>query len=282
MPQFDENIYLNIISTNRKGYLSQLGIVHPDPRYRFNERRLGRHLFDYVVSGQGYVECGGEAFEVEAGDLVYVAKWSRASYGADPYEPYEKIWFGAEGTAIEALIKCYLGDKRLAVRKNAPIEPFLRLKSIVSQSEYDEKAVMKEILEIIMCLSELPEHSESDGHRELALRIRDYIDHRLDANLSLDELADEFHLSKRHVIRVFKEKYGETPSSYHAEARFKAATRYLADTTLSVGEIAQELGYCDQSFFSQTFKKYCGHYPTEYRRLERELQNAITESSPKE
>ena len=51
----------------------------------------------------------------------------------------------------------------------------------------------------------------------------------------------------------------------NAAAKLDAARRYLSETELSVGEIAARLGYCDQSYFSASFRKTFGAYPTKWR-----------------
>ena len=58
-----------------------------------------------------------------------------------------------------------------------------------------------------------------------------------------------------------------TPGAYQCEQRLQAAARYLTETELSVGAIAAELGYCDQSFFSTAFKKHFGVYPLAWREM---------------
>lgn len=268
LDKYNESIYLNFFNNDKKGYITQLGRVLPIPGYIHTDRYLTRHLFDYVVSGHGFVTVDGRREEVSAGDFIFIRKGIIASYGTDSTDPYEKLWLGADGPAIDALIDCYLGDETLIIRHGWRTEPFLRLKSIVASSGYAEKRIMSILLELILDLAGVPDSDNSGGEfrNDLAANVRRYIDDRIIERFSLDDIAEQFHVSKRHMLRVFKEKYGVTPGAYRSESRLIAASRYLSETNFSIGEIASLLGYSDQSFFSTAFKKKFGKYPTAYRR----------------
>ena len=50
--KYDENIYVNLTNLNPRANITQFARVIPNRSYAFS-RRLGRYLFDYVVSGHG-------------------------------------------------------------------------------------------------------------------------------------------------------------------------------------------------------------------------------------
>ncbi|WP_376774384.1 helix-turn-helix domain-containing protein [Paenibacillus eucommiae] len=47
--------------------------------------------------------------------------------------------------------------------------------------------------------------------------------------------------------------------------RFEKAMKLLTGTALEVNEIAEKVGYLNQSYFNSIFKKITGVYPTRYR-----------------
>ena len=59
--KYDENIYVNLTNLNPRANITQFARVIPNRSYAFS-RRLGRYLFDYVVSGHGYVVRDGKRF----------------------------------------------------------------------------------------------------------------------------------------------------------------------------------------------------------------------------
>jgi two-component system response regulator YesN len=66
---------------------------------------------------------------------------------------------------------------------------------------------------------------------------------------------------------MFKEETGIPVTEYINMARIKKAKELLANTSLKVYEIAYEVGFNDQHYFSSVFKKIVGLSPTEYREL---------------
>lgn len=83
---------------------------------------------------------------------------------------------------------------------------------------------------------------------------------------SLDELASEIGVSRRHFFRAFKQSTGKTPHTYVAEHRLQRAADLLRATDLSATEIALECGFASSSHFTVAFKRAIGVSPSEFRR----------------
>lgn len=80
------------------------------------------------------------------------------------------------------------------------------------------------------------------------------------------ELAEEFSISETSLKNYFRGVYGQNISVYLREMRMNKAGELLATTRLSVAEIAEQVGYLNQSKFASVFKKQFGVSPLEYRR----------------
>ena len=263
--KFDENIYVNLTNLNPRANITQFARVIPNKSYAFS-RRLGRYLFDYVVSGHGYVVRGGKRITVGPGDIVYMKKGAVIEYGADAGDPYEKLWVSVDGNVADAMARIYLPGETVVILHGVPEDIFLTLKSILATTGFDERRVTHFICDLFLTLADVTDSGGmSGGGQDLAERFREYIDRRITERFTLDEASEAFHVSKRHLIRVFKVRYGATPGAYHNEAKFAAACRYLAETSYTIGEISAMLGFCDQSFFSTAFRRRYGVSPVEYR-----------------
>jgi AraC-like DNA-binding protein/ligand-binding sensor protein len=83
--------------------------------------------------------------------------------------------------------------------------------------------------------------------------------------ISLQEIADASGLSAPYFSTIFKNEMGENLSSYLNRLRVGKAATMLAETDLTLNEIAGSCGFEDQSWFSKIFKTYTGISPGKYR-----------------
>lgn len=82
---------------------------------------------------------------------------------------------------------------------------------------------------------------------------------------SVATLARQLSLSKDHYTRVFRGIAGVSPRDLIQEARLDRACRLLKETSLTVSEIADQVGYCDLYQFSRVFKQRMGRSPSTWR-----------------
>jgi len=94
----------------------------------------------------------------------------------------------------------------------------------------------------------------------------DLIHAHLADNLSLDTLATATHLTTYHFTRVFKQATGLSPHQYVLRERIEHAKVLLSTTSLSITEIAVEVGFNDQSHLHRHFKRTVGLTPRQYRK----------------
>jgi AraC family transcriptional regulator len=83
---------------------------------------------------------------------------------------------------------------------------------------------------------------------------------------TLSVLADHAGVHATHLARAFKERFGVTVTEFVRERRVAAATATLVTTSRSVGSIAADAGFADQSHFARLFRRMHGRSPREYRR----------------
>lgn len=100
----------------------------------------------------------------------------------------------------------------------------------------------------------------------LAARIGRYIDEHLEQPVGMGDLAQELGLSRRQASRVVGATMGAPFRLVLRDARLARARFLLSCTTLSVREVAAEVGFCSASHFSRTFAAAAGRAPLAYRR----------------
>ena len=85
--------------------------------------------------------------------------------------------------------------------------------------------------------------------------------------------ADSLHISQTYLSRVIRQISGKTVNNYIAEALYTDARRLLVFTDLTVKEIADQLGFSDQSSFGKFFKKKSETSPANFRDEYKKLHN---------
>jgi AraC-like DNA-binding protein len=83
--------------------------------------------------------------------------------------------------------------------------------------------------------------------------------------VSLDVLAQAVHLSKSHLVRLFRTQVGLPPHAYLLRLRISRACRLLAGG-MPIAEAAHAAGFADQSHLTRHFKYYLGLTPGAYVR----------------
>jgi len=79
-------------------------------------------------------------------------------------------------------------------------------------------------------------------------------------------LAQRAGYSVDHFSRIFKSIMGLRPQDYVIQAKIERARQLLAESNLTVGEVAERVGYQEIFYFSRQFRQKTGQSPSEYRR----------------
>lgn len=108
------------------------------------------------------------------------------------------------------------------------------------------------------------EQRYSGGHDIRAAM--DFIYTHYKEKISIRALAESCSMSLRHFERKFKGYFNLSPQQYIMKMRIHDSCEMLRTQSLSIGDIAFELGFYDQSSFTVKFKKAMGLTPLQYRK----------------
>jgi AraC family transcriptional regulator len=84
--------------------------------------------------------------------------------------------------------------------------------------------------------------------------------------LRIAVLAAEVGLHPVYLARAFRAHFGVTPGEYLRELRLRWAQAALAEAGRTIGEIAAQAGFADQSHFTREFRRAFGETPGQFRR----------------
>lgn len=93
-----------------------------------------------------------------------------------------------------------------------------------------------------------------------------YMEEHISAKLSMDLLAEVFHVSPSYIKRLFAQYKQIGAMSFFSGMKIDRAKNLLRERELNVSQIAEVLGYDNSYYFCNRFKKATGMSPLEYRR----------------
>ena len=131
------------------------------------------------------------------------------------------------------------------------------------------------LIELLVTIFRKYKKSEAlDAHRHTEYRKKELIEEAIsymhenyEKDIKLDELSMMSFFSRNYFCRLFKDVAGVTVVEYIQKLRIQNACRLLKETSDTVAEISNQVGYEDSKFFTKLFKRYTGHTPSAYRRL---------------
>lgn len=103
---------------------------------------------------------------------------------------------------------------------------------------------------------------KSDISRELDI-IKNAIIGNPEMELSIADMSQRVSISSYHLIRKFSSENGLTPHKFQMQCRIRKAQELLREG-YRVIEVAQMVGFCDQSHMDRVFRKQLGISPEEY------------------
>ena len=114
------------------------------------------------------------------------------------------------------------------------------------------------------CARFLSEGASGSG-ASAADKIISYLHENFSGAITNSQLAELFHYHPNYINSLIRAKTGMSLRSYLLNIRIAKAVTLLETTHFSVTQIAQEVGFCDISYFSNYFKKVTGRSPKEFR-----------------
>lgn len=265
--------YINISRPDSFFELMQCGYTPANPAYEIYRYKNSISVFEYVISGAGYIDSDLGRKTVRAGDFYLLRPGFIGHYYPDPNDPYQKIWANVRGSMIDRLTElCGITSQVtvMSCRDSKIYDDLRTICEIFAAFEGDElsEPIRQSSIRIADILT-IVRNELDPTEREVrpdAVRIRDYLEIHLCDDISLRTIADSMYMHEATVIRVFKERYGITPMKYLAAIRIEAAKRMI-DDGIPIGNIAGMLKFSDTSYFSYCFRKETGMTPAQYASL---------------
>lgn len=232
----------------------------------------------YILGGKGQFLIQDQLYPVDVNNLVIINPnviHTEVSLNA---QPLEYIVLGIEGIELQpndsSNGQFSLLDQFESVEISGCLRNILREMELKNPGYEDVCQAYTEILVIRLMRNTalaIPSEPHSISTNRQCAAVRRYIDLHFKEALTLEQLADEGHMNKYYLSHAFKREYGVSPINYMISRRIEESKYLLAETDLSMSQIAQLLGFSSLSYFSQVFHRTQAISPKEYRQSQKSM-----------
>lgn len=279
---YTNNAYLNNSTQDIKDKSKPLIVTSCGTYHLYTRPKLptwrprGRLDFQllYIAAGKAHFHFDGKEQIVTAGHMVlYRPKEPQKYeyYGEDQTEVY---WVHFTGGNVTNILRSYgLTDDKRVFYCGSGLDYQNLFRTMINELQMC-KENYAEMLEMylrqifIMLQRYFINASKTDNARvvEEIDKATIYFNEHYSEDISIDEYAQNNHVSVSWFIRNFKHYTGSTPMQYILSKRIYNAEILLQDSTYNITEISEIVGYENPLYFSRIFKKVKGLSPSEYRK----------------
>ena len=251
-------------------YVRNTGRQQCSPIHSWGPGVRNHYLLHHVISGKGVFLMDNQRYELSAGDTFMVYPNISIQYFADSKDPWEYIWVGFDGVDAKHLVE----------------QTDFFLQSPVLRGEYSAEIykLMENIYEnygtgmwrsaaitghLYLLLSFLLENAHQvpnprTANNDCARCVANYIMTHFEQPITVEELADFAAVSHSSLYRSFKRRFQMSPKRFLLEYRIERACVLLTESSYSIQEISNSVGFEDPFYFSRAFKAIKGVSPRQY------------------
>lgn len=225
-------------------------------------------LLVYVCDGCFSLELAAETYEARAGQVIFFDCCQPHYYYAKEYTEFYYIHFDGP----EAHRLCQYINQSSGILIDGPDNEKIRQALADMLSFYEagnNESVVASSCRIYSLFSLLDNPAISPRLRkndDSINRAIDYIRSNVGKKITLQELADVAGLSIYYFSHLFKELTGQSPIEFIIYSRIDQAKVLLANTSLPVSKIAQQVGYPNSSNLITLFTHRVGCSPSQFRK----------------
>ena len=243
------------------------------------------HQIIYILNGEVDIHINGRDERAREGDVVIFSRYENHSLTvlSEKYERYV-LRIGARVSSVTSDAYTLLFNRPIGFSnvfsvgniKSEILPLFEKITNeLASPDDFSERVAELLAEEIIISLRRAcPERfGEADrDEADIVYSLERKFDNDPKTQYTLEQLAKDYHISPSSLSHQFKRITGFSVFEYLYMSRIALAKYYLARTAMSIGEIVEECGFCDNSNFSRSFKGRVGMTPSEFRKNYRSVQ----------
>lgn len=253
-------------------YITESGRFFANSGYFTARSDYDSFMLLYTVGGRGRMETDGASFYLDAGSAVIVDCRKPHSYRTAD-DTWDFLWLHLAGSSAEPLFKTLYPNAVHPVLVDSGSDFSETVERAVKNTKAGGIIAASEISAdihsifntLIRCDLRAARENQKGNRADDVERAVSFIKDNYAAEITIDDIVDNIHLSKYHFIRLFKRVIGVTPYAYLIAYRINRSKLLLRTSDKTIGCIALECGFADTSNFITQFKRHTGQKPTDYR-----------------
>lgn len=239
-------------------------------------RVLNEYQLLYITEGEGiFNSAHAKDIPLKAGDLFLLFPGEWHTYHPTGKNGWKSYWIGFKGKNVDDRVKAgFLSvDKPIYhVGFSADIirlyeEAYKRAQEEAPYSQQILAGIVNHLVGLMYALERSMELSKNHTRVDMINLARLRIRESLEADLTIQQIAEDLGVSYSNFRKLFKEFTGISPALYQQDLRLQRAKELLVTTTLSIKEIAYRLRFESPDYFSSKFKIKTGKKPSEFRNM---------------
>lgn len=230
----------------------------------------------YVIEGSGRFVVEGNEYQMRSGSLLFTRPYQYHFVNVEAQNPYERIVLHFNLDALPETVRPLFAGLKEGKNGECTFFPAGTVPGAVlsTLSRFDVATPLSEekkalflpllIAEVVVLLSEVGAERETVYSDGLGARVIRYLNDHLEENISLDDIAKHFFVSKYYLCRAFKKHNGISIHGYVTHKRIMLA-KLLIESGESASGAAYRVGFGDYSAFYRAYIKILGVSPVSGR-----------------
>ena len=249
------------------------GLEYCTPNFAIHRKTFPFYSIEYVVRGRGKLRLNRHTFSLQAGRVFSYGPGVSQDIIGQADEPLVKYFVDFIGTqAMDFLERCGLppGSVSEVFPSNA-LQPLLdeliRVGAQPNSVNVNLSAELLKCLTLRLVGTRAPLDRRETRAYMTYQRCRGYLEQHSLRLKSLTEVAEECHLSKPYLCRLFRRYENQSPYQYLLRLKMNHAAERLQQPQALIKQVAEQTGFVDQFHFTRVFTSVFGLSPTAFRDL---------------